>query len=310
MFGAPLVGIDHGAPFSVLASVPELNSDTSRVFPDGRMETTYRLKPGLAWHDGTPLSAEDFVFTQRLNVERFQMGLSVSSITPAEHRVIAEASAPAIDTIALPSEPFSDALDRVLAKYPYDLRRTDELMLEAGFVKGSDGFYASSERGRFAPEVFGLSEGQDGEEATAVADYFKRAGIDARLRLVTAIQLQNSDEMKASFPAWRDAYGLSPNRLLGYNIATPENRWSGTNKYGYNNAAFDRLFDQRNQALERGQRNQLNVQLHKMLGDELPFLPLFYDLTVVAHAGELQDPQGPARETTYFRNLHEWRWNR
>lgn len=43
-------------------ALPRLNSDTWRVFPDGRMETTYRLRPSLTWHDGTPLSAEDFVF--------------------------------------------------------------------------------------------------------------------------------------------------------------------------------------------------------------------------------------------------------
>jgi peptide/nickel transport system substrate-binding protein len=30
------------------------------------METTYRLKPGLTWHDGTALSAEDFVFAWRV----------------------------------------------------------------------------------------------------------------------------------------------------------------------------------------------------------------------------------------------------
>src|SRR5688572_8352741 len=47
-------------------SLPELHTDTWRVFPDGRMETTYRLKPNLTWHDGTPLSAEDFVFAHRV----------------------------------------------------------------------------------------------------------------------------------------------------------------------------------------------------------------------------------------------------
>ena len=30
------------------------------------METTYRLKPNLTWHDGTPLTAEDFVFSWRM----------------------------------------------------------------------------------------------------------------------------------------------------------------------------------------------------------------------------------------------------
>ncbi len=47
-------------------SLPELNTDTWLVLPDGRMETTYRLKPNLTWHDGTALSAEDFVFAWRV----------------------------------------------------------------------------------------------------------------------------------------------------------------------------------------------------------------------------------------------------
>jgi len=47
-------------------ALPQLDTDTWRVFPDGRMETRYRLKPALTWHDGTPLSAEDFVFAWRV----------------------------------------------------------------------------------------------------------------------------------------------------------------------------------------------------------------------------------------------------
>jgi peptide/nickel transport system substrate-binding protein len=47
-------------------ALPQLNTETWRVFPDGRMETTYRLKPNLTWHDGTPLIASDFVFTHQV----------------------------------------------------------------------------------------------------------------------------------------------------------------------------------------------------------------------------------------------------
>jgi len=34
------------------------------------MESVYRLRPGLVWHDGAPLTAEDFVFTQRAVTDR------------------------------------------------------------------------------------------------------------------------------------------------------------------------------------------------------------------------------------------------
>jgi peptide/nickel transport system substrate-binding protein len=47
-------------------ALPQLNTDTWRVTPDGRMETRYTLKPSLTWHDGTALSAEDFAFAWRI----------------------------------------------------------------------------------------------------------------------------------------------------------------------------------------------------------------------------------------------------
>src|SRR4051794_37414928 len=42
--------------------LPVLNTDSWRVFQDGGMETTYRLRPNLTWHDGSPLTSEDFKF--------------------------------------------------------------------------------------------------------------------------------------------------------------------------------------------------------------------------------------------------------
>jgi ABC-type transport system substrate-binding protein len=68
LFNAALAYVDgEGEPRPYLAdSLPQLNTPTWRVFPDGRMETTYTLRPGLTWHDGAPLSAEDFVFGWRV----------------------------------------------------------------------------------------------------------------------------------------------------------------------------------------------------------------------------------------------------
>ncbi len=46
--------------------LPQLNTDTWKLLPDGRMETTYKLRPSLTWHDGQPLTAADFVFAWRV----------------------------------------------------------------------------------------------------------------------------------------------------------------------------------------------------------------------------------------------------
>lgn len=68
MFNAHLtIDNDAGLPVPYLAeNVPQLNTDTWRVLPDGSMETRYRLKENLVWHDGHPMTSDDFVFAYRV----------------------------------------------------------------------------------------------------------------------------------------------------------------------------------------------------------------------------------------------------
>ncbi len=68
LFNAALALIDgqgNARPY-LAEALPQLNSESWKVFPDGRMETMYRLRPGLTWHDGAPLTADDFVFAYRV----------------------------------------------------------------------------------------------------------------------------------------------------------------------------------------------------------------------------------------------------
>jgi len=68
LMNANLVFLDErGLPRPYLTeALPELNTSTWQLWPDGTMETTYLLRPNLTWHDGQPLTAEDFVFAQRV----------------------------------------------------------------------------------------------------------------------------------------------------------------------------------------------------------------------------------------------------
>jgi len=67
MFTAGLSATDHReVAYPVLAErLPQLHTDAWKVLPDGKMETTYRLRAGLTWHDGAPLTTDDFVFALR-----------------------------------------------------------------------------------------------------------------------------------------------------------------------------------------------------------------------------------------------------
>jgi len=82
-FNAALSVIDDkGLARPYLAeALPQLNTDSWRVFPDGRMETTYPLRDNLTWQDGTPLTADDFAFAFRVYKDR---GLGVFIATPQD----------------------------------------------------------------------------------------------------------------------------------------------------------------------------------------------------------------------------------
>lgn len=55
-------------------AVPSVENGLWKLFPDGRMETTWTLKPNLRWHDGTPLTTEDLMFAVRVGQDR-ELGL-------------------------------------------------------------------------------------------------------------------------------------------------------------------------------------------------------------------------------------------
>jgi peptide/nickel transport system substrate-binding protein len=90
LFNAALALIDGaGRPHPYLAAtLPTLQSPSWQVFPDGRMETTYPLRPGLTWHDGHPLSAEDFVFAWQVYATPGQ-GLFYTNLLDQIERVLA-----------------------------------------------------------------------------------------------------------------------------------------------------------------------------------------------------------------------------
>jgi peptide/nickel transport system substrate-binding protein len=47
-------------------TIPSVQAGTWKLMPDGRMETTWKLRPNATWQDGTPFTAADLQFTNRI----------------------------------------------------------------------------------------------------------------------------------------------------------------------------------------------------------------------------------------------------
>jgi peptide/nickel transport system substrate-binding protein len=77
-------------------SVPTLENGAWQVFPDGTMEQTWQINPKAKWHDGEPVTADDFVFGWELEVNP-DLPRSVSSA----RLLISSATAPDPHTLVL-----------------------------------------------------------------------------------------------------------------------------------------------------------------------------------------------------------------
>jgi peptide/nickel transport system substrate-binding protein len=72
MLAVTLADLDaNGGLRPMLAeSVPSIENGLWKVFPDGRMETTWKIRPGARWHDSTPFTSDDVLFTASLLQDR------------------------------------------------------------------------------------------------------------------------------------------------------------------------------------------------------------------------------------------------
>jgi peptide/nickel transport system substrate-binding protein len=93
-------------------AVPSIENGLWKLLPDGRMETTWRLRDGARWHDGTPLTAEDLRFSLEVGRDR-----EMSAFNSEVYTAIEEVTVPDPRTLVIAwKEPHIDA-DTVLGTW-------------------------------------------------------------------------------------------------------------------------------------------------------------------------------------------------
>jgi peptide/nickel transport system substrate-binding protein len=496
ILNANLVYIDErGLPRPFLAeALPELNTSTWLVLPDGRMETTYQLRPNLTWHDGTPLSAEDFAFAWRVygtpelgvaeiigfraiedvsapdprtvvirwkdryaeagqvvgsvlaplprhlleqpyqerqgesfiglpfwtseyvgagpwkldrreagaffeatafagfvfgrpKIERIRViyqsdsntavanmlsGEAHYSVTALLHgeegltlerawatnnggKVIWEtdiakgqeiqmrpefavptqlatdvrvrqALAFAIDRATLTevitigkgllreiythpqSEHYETVLRAVTTRYAYDPRRVQQLLEEAAFTRGSDGFWLTPTGERFTLEQWYLAGATNERDSVILVDTFRRLGIDASSN-VFGIQRASNEERVKSPGMFGGSLGFLPDRYHSREIARADNRWLGRNRFGFSHPDLDRFIEAYNASLDRSERIQNLAQMERVAMEQLPAIPTYYTAVVIAHAATLTGVLPNAvPEAGEERGIWNWAW--
>jgi peptide/nickel transport system substrate-binding protein len=70
-------------------SVPTVKNGGIRQLPGGKMEVTWKLRDGLTWHDGRPITAQDAVFTHKMVTDE-KMPPYITVVGPSVEKVEAK----------------------------------------------------------------------------------------------------------------------------------------------------------------------------------------------------------------------------
>jgi len=206
-----------------------------------------------------------------------------------------------IDAMAATDLEFYAEAERVVSKYPFDPRRSEQYLNELGFARGSDGVYTSPTAGRFAFELWVLAGTQNEQELHVVGENLRRMGFDVAEYVVPPAQVQNN-MVRSTFPGLSATSGGTPVLFKTELAGRPENRWTGGNFGGYINPEYDRLVEIYQTRLDRTERYAAIIQALKLLSDEVATIPTLYNPQVLAHVTKLSGPLAPL--TAY--NMHEW----
>jgi ABC-type transport system substrate-binding protein len=146
--------------------------------------------------------------------------------------------------------------------------------------------------------------------AATYADSLRRSGFDVSLAVVPVAQMR-LPQTSAQVPGIQIRGGN--NHYINYTsqaVPRADNRWHGSNYGGWANPDYDRAYLGWLTTLESSDRVQHIAEMERVLSDQLPIIPHFFDVQVNPHPAALQGPV--ARQTPAsggpFLHVHQWAW--
>lgn len=213
------------------------------------------------------------------------------------------------DSLVAASSIWGPAAQQGAVTYPYDLRRTEGLMSQAGFQKGPDGVYTSASEGRLA-WLTRTNAGQDNEsEMSILASNWRQTGFDVQEGVLSAAEASDP-EKRSTFPAtFSNSQNCCGSALLGFtsaNISAPETRWSGANRSGWSNGEYDRLADTFSRTLQPAEQQQQVSRMVRLMTDDVQSISLLIRGQPWVYVTGLTGIALAPPEGNVSWNIHQW----
>ena len=213
-----------------------------------------------------------------------------------------------------PDDPLYGATKDSLRPYAYDPARAKAELQDLGWILGPDGLVHNAVDGRtLRAPLWGIA-GDVGTEVPAVADYWRRIGVDVEEFIVPPAQVRDP-QYRASYPGWELSSQAGGDGILGRlegPVASAATRWQG-NRGGYEDARATQLISAYRSSVTPDAQFQTMKALSDFVADQLPFLVLYYTAEslgasnrVVALDDEDGGDSAGRAYGSYSRNGHLW----
>lgn len=170
-----------------------------------------------------------------------------------------------------------------IKKYPYDPKKAEQLLAEAGWKKNRQGLLEKDGKIFEFTMIAGAGNPQTELMAQLIQAMLKKVGISMKIELKPALVIWEEAPM-GKFDAWLTGwgYGVSDEALNYWGsdmIPSEENNWGGTNYTGWSNPRNDELMQLMAKEVDPKKRLQLYEEHFALWTNDLPVLPLISDPT-------------------------------
>jgi peptide/nickel transport system substrate-binding protein len=255
----------------------------------------------------------DQISTSALLDVRFRQALAHGMDKHILNEALLGGTAVVTDGLLSPRVSYYAAIEPAIAKYPYDPRRSQQLLDEMGLQRGTDGFYLGLDSRPFSLDIVSLVNPTSDAQNAIIVEGYQRIGLNAAGRILPAA-LFGDGQARAATGAMHLTGGSGFERAMGglssASISRPETRWQGSNRGAWSNPAYDRLWDLYNATLDLPTQIQLLAQMEKIVSEEVPWIPLYYTPLITPFVAGLTGPRLRGYgDTDTLSRIWEWQWN-
>ncbi|MDP9372463.1 MAG: ABC transporter substrate-binding protein [Chloroflexota bacterium] len=203
----------------------------------------------------------------------------------------------------MPTLSWAYAPDQIRTKYPYDPRRAEQLLEEAGWRRGGDGVRAKDGQ-RLA---FGIwtNAGNNVRQQyiTVMQQQWRQIGVDVTPRTEEWNAFLTRITETRDFEIFLVGFGwdVDPDQT---SMWATESYSGGFNMNKYSNARVDQLLTQALSELDRERRRQLYIEMQNIVMDELPSLIIDFPEALTAVNKRVHNLKPNAINTRW--NAHTW----